>query len=244
MNWITEGIRLQLQQFVALLILGIGKLKVHRLRIGKDVANFAKCSESEKSRILTQQSNLGVHIAKFNRKAASFIPGLNIINDIVALDLKCVTEDEDEDTLQIEDDKEPSDDALDYADDPADAYLTRSELEDTEDSDDEDDLETSVSENDAYRSTHPESQPIALPSALTTRALANLPVRRLAREEAQLREAMANEALEGLRLALGHKAVIFRTQLRHSRDTSRKTKAWDNVKLAERKVCRTHVPKA
>jgi hypothetical protein len=42
--------------------------------------------------------------------------------------------------------------------------------------------------------------------------------------------------LERLRLALGHKALLFRTRVRNASSVKERTKAWDDVKTARRQV--------
>ena len=54
--------------------------------------------------------------------------------------------------------------------------------------------------------------------------------------EVELRQGYINDNLEELRIALAHKSLIFRTQLRHATGTNQRSRAWDNVRLAEKKV--------
>lgn len=51
------------------------------------------------------------------------------------------------------------------------------------------------------------------------------------RKEIALREGQANDSLHQLRLAIGQKSFLFRTQLRNAASKTRKTKAWDDISV-------------
>jgi len=55
-------------------------------------------------------------------------------------------------------------------------------------------------------------------------------------QELRLREGQANDALHELRVSLAHKAVIFRTDVRHARTYNMTTRAWGKVGSADVKV--------
>lgn len=48
-------------------------------------------------------------------------------------------------------------------------------------------------------------------------------------KEIALREGQANDSLHQLRLSIGQKSFLFRTQLRNAASKTRKTKAWDDI---------------
>jgi hypothetical protein len=58
----------------------------------------------------------------------------------------------------------------------------------------------------------------------------------LAKQEAQLRQAQANDALEEIRVALAYKALVFRRDVQSSTNNRQTTRAWDNVHGAEDKI--------
>jgi hypothetical protein len=62
--------------------------------------------------------------------------------------------------------------------------------------------------------TSPELMPIFMPSSLKHDDLQRLQLEPMAKQEMELRKGQANDALEGLRLALGHKALLYRSKVR------------------------------
>jgi hypothetical protein len=58
--------------------------------------------------------------------------------------------------------------------------------------------------------------------------------------EIQLREGQANDALSELRMALAHKAMLFRTKIRQAKSVKTKTRAWDDIHRSEGSI-QTHV---
>ena len=85
-------------------------------------------------------------------------------------------------------------------------------------------------------SEKPETAPICLPSCLKERDIKRLGLEVLANQELELRKGQANDCLQGLRLALGHKAVLYRTKVRNAKSSTDKTRAWDDIKVASLKV--------
>lgn len=75
----------------------------------------------------------------------------------------------------------------------------------------------------------PEWERIVLPSAMAHGEVQRLSLQSLAAVEAQLRKAQVNDALEGLRLALGEKSLCFRTEVRNSSSQKTSLRAWENV---------------
>jgi len=53
-----------------------------------------------------------------------------------------------------------------------------------------------------------------MPSSLQFADIQRLGLVTMASQELELRQGQANDALEGLRLALGHKTLLFRTKVR------------------------------
>ena len=85
-------------------------------------------------------------------------------------------------------------------------------------------------------SEKPEMAPICLPSCLKQTDVQRLGLEVLASQELELRKGQANDCLQGLRLALGHKAVLYRTKVRMAKSSVDKTRAWDDIKVANLKV--------
>jgi hypothetical protein len=87
--------------------------------------------------------------------------------------------------------------------------------------------------------TMPETKGLALPSSLAPGEIERLGLADLARQEATLRRGQINDALEGLRMALGEKSLLFRTDIRNSKSQRTSLKAWDNVNKQDA-VARRH----
>ncbi|KIJ65745.1 hypothetical protein HYDPIDRAFT_87159, partial [Hydnomerulius pinastri MD-312] len=76
----------------------------------------------------------------------------------------------------------------------------------------------------------PEKQPIVLPSSIGASTRDNLKIAHLAELELLLWQGQANDALHQLRIDLGHRSYLYRTQVRNSKNSQQqKTKAWDSV---------------
>ena len=82
----------------------------------------------------------------------------------------------------------------------------------------------------------PERLPILLPSTLGWKWCADHGLKDLAAKEAELRLAQANESIHKIRLALGFKSAIFRTQVRSAKSQQTKSRAWNNVKRVDTTV--------
>jgi hypothetical protein len=98
-----------------------------------------------------------------------------------------------------------------------------------EDSEDEAYADESDDEEMGEVAIHPESQMLSLPSSLAPGEIDRLGLTGIAEQEGKLRRGQINDALEGLRLALGEKSLLFRTQVRKSRSQRTMTRAWKDV---------------
>jgi hypothetical protein len=76
---------------------------------------------------------------------------------------------------------------------------------------------------------------LPLPSAIRRSAFRTLP-RKLVNSELNLREMQARDALHQIRIALGHKAYLFRKNIRLATGTKQKTRAWKDVYSVETQV--------
>jgi hypothetical protein len=75
-----------------------------------------------------------------------------------------------------------------------------------------------------------EHRRLALPSLYGRRKCQELGIEDLAEKELVLRQGQANDALHQLRIDLGHRSYLYRTQVRHAdHSQQRKTRAWGNV---------------
>jgi hypothetical protein len=83
---------------------------------------------------------------------------------------------------------------------------------------------------------YPEKIPLLMPSAVGEENIKTNRMKALACQELKLRQGQANDCLERLRLALGHKSLLFRTRVRNASSVKERTKAWDEVKTARRQV--------
>ena len=79
----------------------------------------------------------------------------------------------------------------------------------------------------------PAGVPILLPSTLGWNWCADHGLEDLAAKEAELRLAQADESIHKIRLALGFKSAIFRTQVRSAKSQQTKSRAWNNVKRVD-----------
>jgi hypothetical protein len=83
---------------------------------------------------------------------------------------------------------------------------------------------------------NPEDIPIPLPSSLGWDWCVKHHATSLAMKEAKLRHAQANEAIHRIRLALGFKSALFRTQVRPAKTQKTKTRAWSAIHSADTTV--------
>jgi len=82
----------------------------------------------------------------------------------------------------------------------------------------------------------PADLPIPLPSTLGWEWCVSHGMQSLASKEAQLRLAQANESIHEIRLSLGFKSAIYRTQVRLAKSQKRKTRAWSAIHSVETTV--------
>lgn len=76
---------------------------------------------------------------------------------------------------------------------------------------------------------NPEDIPIPLPSSFGGDWCVEHGVKSLAVKEAKLRHAQATDAIHQIRLALGFKSAMLRTQVQHAKTQRMKTRAWSTV---------------
>jgi hypothetical protein len=102
------------------------------------------------------------------------------------------------------------------------------------DSDDDDDEERdNVFVTETKDPGVAEQLPLLLPSNLGLEVCQQHGYAGFVSKEKTLSVGQANDALQGLRLSLSHKAVIFREGVRIARTKTRKTRAWDQVLMVD-----------
>jgi hypothetical protein len=74
-----------------------------------------------------------------------------------------------------------------------------------------------------------EELPILLPSSLGWEWCVSHGAQSLAAKELQLRKAQAHDSIHQIRLALGFKSALFRTQVRPAKTQKTKTRAWNSI---------------
>lgn len=100
---------------------------------------------------------------------------------------------------------------------------------DTEDDSDDDVFEDGPSEDLDL----PERQPLLLPSNLGLDVCQEQGYMAFVEQEKTLRVGQANDALQGLRLGLSKKAVIFRKGVRLAKTKTRKLRSWDQISMVD-----------
>lgn len=153
----------------------------------------------EQAALQNSRNKLRKSVDAFNRKAPSF------------LDLE---EEDDDDSWQIED------------------PVGSQDIDDGHDSDtsDEEEGSTHLSSSAHHDEVvYPENLVLLLPSNLAQRSLDSEKETRLKAQEEQLRVAQMNDALQQLRIALASKAFRLRNDVRHSKSTAHKTRAWAGI---------------
>ncbi|KAH9914838.1 uncharacterized protein B0H18DRAFT_824213, partial [Fomitopsis serialis] len=80
----------------------------------------------------------------------------------------------------------------------------------------------------------PEAVALPLPSTWGMQKLRDLKKTRLGEQELRLREGQANDALHRLRMAIGLKSVVFRTNVRDGDGQHAKTRAWTQIQAIAR----------
>lgn len=105
---------------------------------------------------------------------------------------------------------------------------------DTEEEAEEDIFANRMSAREWSKSLKPEAGVLILPSSFSTESLEDMDLGALVEKEIALRLGQANDSLHALRMALGHKSVLFRTEIRHNAGSQRqKGRAWGKVSAAE-----------
>jgi hypothetical protein len=84
------------------------------------------------------------------------------------------------------------------------------------------------------KSPRPETYQLTMPSSMERTTESNF--LEAARLEVRLRAGQCNDSLQGVRLALGKKAFLFRAQIRPKGPKTGKTKSWDGIHAADQSL--------
>lgn len=98
----------------------------------------------------------------------------------------------------------------------------------------EEDEDENEDENDEW----PEHAVLYMPSALGKKQCAKQGWASMVNQEMELRVGQADESLEKLRLALGHKSLLLRNSVRKATGQKGKTRAWNDVNKVEESIRR------
>ena len=105
--------------------------------------------------------------------------------------------------------------------------VERSEEDQEEEKENEDEgaSENEESKDDDDAMEYPEQLSLSLPSLFGRELIEVHGLQMLASQEIQLRVGQANDALGDLQVEWGHKALLFRTKIRYTKNTKGKTRA-------------------
>ena len=95
---------------------------------------------------------------------------------------------------------------------------------------------TMPSDGSGLDSPNPEDLPLPLPSSLGWEWCVSHGVQSLVVKEVRLRRAQANDSIHRIRLALGFKSALLRSQVRPANTQQTKTRAWNAVHSVETTV--------
>ena len=173
----------------------------------------------DRTKVVEQRQRLGRRICAFHSKSSGMMGGYDC-DHLILNEADVVAGDEISDLQMADSDGEEGDEPEDAQD-----WVYEVDVLDDEDLDGEEDV-----------ADYPEKIPLIMPSAIGKDRITTEHLKALASLELKLREGQANDCLERLRLALGHKSLLFRTRVRNASSVKEKTKAWDDVKTARRQV--------
>ena len=116
--------------------------------------------------------------------------------------------------------------------------VERSEEDQEEEKEKEDEgaSENEESKDDDDAMEYPEQLSLSLPSSFGRELIEVHGLQMLASQEIQLRVGQANDVLGDLRVELGHKALLFRTRIRYTKNTKGKTRVWKDVARSSMEV--------
>ena len=188
---------------------------LNRDKLRADICQLSRHSTTKsQTSIATSRQRLSRRIDAFHTKGSTYLGDLCEYGDEITLN-----------TTHFEEDN-----IMDAEDQDSDGDISDAEDEDS-------DVESgSIDEEDDEIPDDPERRRLAMPSALGKANIVRLRLNLVASQELELRKGQANDALEDLRLALGHKAILWRTKVRTANNNKQRTRAWDDIKTSRRRV--------
>jgi hypothetical protein len=106
----------------------------------------------------------------------------------------------------------------------------------TDDLEDPDDNPFEPPVRDDSELLEPENVPIILPSTIGMEKCIRANLSDIVQKELSLRQGQANDALQGLRMAIGKKSFLFRTRLRPATSKVQKLRSWSDIGAMEASV--------
>jgi len=166
---------------------------------------------TQKADILQKQQRLHARIATFNQMAQRFISNLDI------------------------------DVTFSHRDDPAFCHEEKGETSNDEENEGafEEDLVNENAEEDGYEDdSNSEDLTLWMPSHIGASCLSEAEFEDLIKKEVQLRIGQANDKLEKLRINLGHKSILYRTNFRSSTSVRTDTRSKQDIRRVVLKITR------
>ena len=206
-DWISDGIKVQNDQFVLSYIFVRPSLKISRSRLRSEIKKLPqKPTVKQQLKISRMRTRLRRQVNDFLQRANSFLP------NIEESDLKQL-EDEEIDTPEA-DFVEPED-------------IVDGSLDEEFNFEDEEEAEVD--------SVLPELFILPLPSNIISVKLEqSLETHRSI--ERELRKGQANDSLEGLRIGLANKSLLLLTKVNQSTSTKQSTRAWASVRNTQSQI--------
>jgi hypothetical protein len=114
--------------------------------------------------------------------------------------------------------------------------FTGQEDEEDEEENEEDTLDVCEEDEEDKEGNSSEATIILMPSSMKREDIQRLGLETLAAQELELRKGQAGDCLQSLRMALGHKAVLYRTKIRTAKTSTEKTRIWNDINVITTKV--------
>jgi hypothetical protein len=200
------------------------KLMVFRDSLRRDARNLSKkATVTARTEIENRRRKLEARIKAFHKKADTLM-NMEDAEDIMAVDVDVDVDVEDEEREELE--EWAGVDPGSGGGDEAASISSTSEA----------DVGSDQESDDEELPDYPERMALTLPSRLRRDYITRNGLETLAKQEIELRVGQANDALAALRVELGHKALLFRSKVRYSKNQKGKTRAWKEVAQSSGRV--------
>jgi hypothetical protein len=178
-----------------------------------------KATVTERTGIENRRRKLEARIKAFHRKADTLMD-MEDLEDVMPMDVD--VDDGEREVLEEwagVDPRSVGEDESAEEDDEASSTSSRNEP----------DIASDTESDDEELLAYPEKMALSLPSRLGRAYITRHGLETLAKQEIELRIGQANDSLAALRVELGHKSLLFRSKVRHSKNQKGKTRAWKEV---------------